>query len=414
MSTAPTPSKDLIVLLDDQAPVREGFRGMFQDLGIDVELQVCDSPEAYESIIDDQDVRQRLRVLIMDLSNTPAEVTTRQYKAAEYIKKEYEQNRIPIFIHSGNLAYYAELQDRGTVFRIEKTKDSVESICRSIQLMKESNFLNIFCLGGLLETKIMNELHNAFVNQFKNREIEEIIRTIQTVHKENSAQRTAEVFERTAIRAVYENWVSPKQLDGATYAEAKLSAIEHYYRRSSAYKYWTGDVFERKADESLCLVVSPRCNLLHNNFDELLLCKIERIDDQKLQDFLNRKKGTKEDETKGQERFRKALTDDLAQTGARFRFLPPTPQFEGGFVDCSRTFSMKADQLLSECELAITLSDELANDVVRKLGSYLLRSGISETDAQEAHYYVSSSASSDNRANEKQDDVVTRTSKMND
>lgn len=402
MSAESVNAKVLVILLDDEASVLEGFRGMFQDLGIDIELRECGSPKAYESIIDDLDVRRRLRALILDLSNTPEEATTRQYKAAEYIQKEYEQNRIPIFIHSGNLAYYSDLQDRGTVFRIEKSKESIESICKSIQLMLESNFLNIFCSGGLLEAKIMHELHNAFVGQFKNREIEEIIKSIQTVHKNKFAERTGEVFERTAIRAVYENWVSAKQLDGESYAEVKLNAIEHYYRRSSEYKYWTGDIFRRKQDKTLCMVVSPRCNLAHNNLDELLLCRIDGIDEKKMEEFLNTKKGKEAEETKGQQKLRKTIVDDLTQTGARFRFLPPTPQFEGGFVDCSRTFSMKPDEFLSEYELAITLSDELTNDVVRKLGSYLLRSGISETDFQEAHHYLSMLKSATDEANEAQ------------
>jgi hypothetical protein len=388
--TAQTPSnKELVVILENETPIRKAFKDTIQDLEIDIDLMECSSPDEYEQTIKDQAIRSRLRVLIMDLSNTPEETDSRQYKAAEYIKREFNENRIPIFVHSGNLEYYSDLEDQGTVFKIAKAKDSIHTICSSIQLMKESNFLNIFCIGGLLDNTIMGEIHKAFVNQFKHREIEEIIKSIKEVHDNNYAKRTVEVFQRIAIRCVFENLISTKKQEDGEYLEAKLNAIEHYYRRTSDYPFWTGDIFRRKSDGALYVLVTPRCNVAHENFIELMLCRIIGINDQQLKDFIDLKVDNKATgETKGQKKLRKSITDDATLTGERFRFLPPTPQFEGGFVDFKETVTIDP-KFEGKCERIITLSDELANDVVRKLASYILRGGISETEFSEAHYYIS-------------------------
>ena len=64
--------------------------------------------------------------------------------------------------------------------------------------------------------------------------------------------------------------------------------------------------------------------------------------------------------------------------------MPKTPQFEGGFVDFVKCTTVKD---LENFEYVISLVDDLTNDVVRKLASYLLRGGISDTAYKEALYY---------------------------
>lgn len=172
-------NRDIAILLEDEKSIRDSFQQLFTDLSIDMEIILCEKPEEYESAIQDVDIRKRLKVLIMDLSNTVKEATSRIYKAADYIRQEYQNNRIPIFIHSGNLHHYKELDDKGTVFKVEKSKESIMSICEDIQLMKESDFLNVFCGNGSLDNKIMTELHDAFTSQFKNSEIKEIIQSVK-------------------------------------------------------------------------------------------------------------------------------------------------------------------------------------------------------------------------------------------
>ena len=129
----------------------------------------------------------------------------------------------------------------------------------------------------------------------------------------------------------------------------------------------------------MCIIVTPRCNVGHNNFDELLLCKISKIDDEVKNEFLNVKKGL--------EVFKKHVTDDK-KVGERHRFLPPTPQFIGGFVDYKTIFSLNTESFKKDYLYLISLSDELTNDVVRKLSAYLMRGGISETDFNESLFYL--------------------------
>lgn len=375
--------KDVVILLEDEKDIREGFQKLFVDLDIDMDIILCEKPEDFEATIVQDNVRDKLKALIMDLSNTPKEATSKTYKAADYIRKEYEDNRIPIFIHSGNLHHYTELDDKGTVFKIEKKKDSIQSICEDIKLMRDSGFLDIFCSNGSLDKKIVKELHNAFTNQFKNSEIKEIIKSIEVSSEEDMNKlkgRAREVFERIAIRSLYANLISAKQSEGEnSIVEIKLNSIEHYYRRTSSFDFWTGDIFLNEGTQEMCVVVTPRCNVGHNNFDELLLCKISLLNEDTRSLFLKPSKGVEE--------FKKNITDDK-KVGDRHRFLPPSPQFTGGFVDYKTVFSIHAVDFKSSYSYLISLSDELTNDVVRKLGAYLMRGGISETDLNESLSYL--------------------------
>jgi hypothetical protein len=375
--------KDVAILLEDEQVVRDGFEQLFSDLEIDMDIISCKKPEEFENAISKKDIRDRLKVLIMDLSNTLSEATSQKYKAADYIKKEYDENRIPIFIHSGNLEHYKELEDQGTVFKIEKSKTSIQTICEDIKLMKDSDFFNVFCNNGSLDQKVMTELHKAFINQFKDFEIKEIIKSIKDSSGDNTnklKERAKEIFERIAIRSLYTNWMSAKfSEEEESIVEIKLNSIEHYYRRTSSFDFWTGDVFRSKETNEMCIIVTPRCNVGHNNFDELLLCKISKIDDEVKNEFLNVKKGL--------EVFKKHVTDDK-KVGERHRFLPPTPQFIGGFVDYKTIFSLNTESLKKDYSYLISLSDELTNDVVRKLSAYLMRGGISETDFNESLFYL--------------------------
>ena len=320
----------------------------------------------------------------MDLSNKPTEITSQKYYADTLIKKQYDENRIPIFIHSGNLQHYEGYKDEGTVYRIEKSGDSASKICSTIKLMHKSQFLNIFCRNGLLEQKIMSEIHASFTKQYKGDEIENIIKSIEAVNSENLSDRVIEVFQRMAIRSLFYNLTETKSSNDNSVEEIKLNSIEHYYRRNNeAIKFWTGDIFKSRAENHFCVILTPRCNLGHLNFEELLCCKIMDFSTQHFEAFDSQKKGVTA--------FRKSITDDVTNplVGEIFRFLPPTPQFSGGLVDFRKLFTVTLNEFEESYENSpfISLSEELTNDIVRKFTGYLQRGGISETEINEAYYY---------------------------
>jgi len=391
MNTSTNENKDCIILLEDEQYYIDSFINLFEDLNINLRLIPCLDTETYELELKKAKENHTLKCIIMDLSNTQSEEYSKEYKASEYIKKEFDENRIPIFIHSSKLQYYSELQDKGTVFKVHKSPTATTEICKKIKEMEDSDFFNIFCINGKLEKKIMSEIHNSFIEQFKDNEISDIIKSIKSVEGVDVKARTIEVFERMAIRAVYENWISSKFYDGKI-NEIKLNSIEHYYRRTSSFDIWTGDIFKNEKLKEFVVVLTPRCNLGHNNTGELLVCRIKPITTDVINEFSNPRidsKTTKE--TKGRKSLRTSITDDVTNNriGEVFRFLPPTPQFNGGFVDFRTMFTKENSLFLSDYERIISLSDELTNDIVRKFSSYIQRGGISETEFDEAHFYVS-------------------------
>ena len=383
-------TKGCIILLEDEQSYVDSFKNLFEDLEIDLDLIPCLTTGTYEQEIEKAKVNNRLRCLIMDLSNTHKEEDSREYKATEFIRKEFEENRIPIFVHSANLEHYSDFPDKGTVFKIPKSSTATTDICKRIKEMEISGFLNIFCLGGNLEKKIMFEVHKAFVEQFKGGEIEKIIESIKSTNKSNYQERTTEVFERIAIRAVYENWISANKSSDDEITEIKLN--EHYYRRSSDFVLWTGDVLKHNKNSFPDIIIlTPRCNLGHENYGEILICEILPLNFDVINEFTNSKIDNKETgETKGEKSLRTSITDDVTnkRIGERFRFLPPTPQYKGGFVNFNAMFTKKTDEILNNYTNTISLSDELTNDIVRKFSTYLQRGGISETEFKESHHYV--------------------------
>jgi hypothetical protein len=378
---------DAVLILEDNETVITGFKQQFDDFGLEVETLYSRTYGEYLAYMDDPAIGDRVKCIVMDLSNNQTEDEALDFKSVQYIKEQYLKNRIPIFIHSGYLSHYNDLDDQGTVYKIEKSPASVKKIVEKIKLLHESGFLDIFCKKGRLETNVVNQIHDAFISQFKGDEIEEIIKSIRSANGQNLRNRTTEVFERIALRAVYQNAISNILND----EPVKVNSIEHYYRRTNreAMPFWTGDIFEIPANDEnpseLVVIVTPRCNAANCNYEQILICKILSLNGEELQKIRSTKKDS-QDGTVGQKNLQKNITDDA--TGERRRFLPKTPQFEGGIVDFVKCFSVSVEQFQSFF-YRISLVDDLANDVVRKLANYLLRGGIADTAYSEAYYYFS-------------------------
>lgn len=381
---------DFVILLENEKIIRDSFNNLFQDLEIGLDLLLCNSVEEYLTITSDEERNNHLKSIIVDLANTSEEEKAEDFQITKHLLEEFETNRIPIFIHSAYMGKLKEFEGKGTVYKVPKGKDSAEQICKRIKLFNDSGFFNIFSKGGKLDGKFMIELHSAFVNQFKNNEIEEIIKSIKHASGDKLKERTNEVFERIAIRAVFENLIKAKKNEEGTLEEVKINAIEHYFRRTSEFEFWTGDVFLHRRNKDLVIILTPKCNLSHNNYEELLLCKINRITQEIISEFNNPKKDKSSEVSKGIKSLHGNITDDVTnkRVGERYRFLPRTPQFEGGYIDFARSFSMKSEDFMNNYEIVISLSEEFASDVIRKFSTYLLRRGITETDFLETSFYL--------------------------
>jgi len=379
-------SKNVVLLLEDDKKIAEPFVAYFKEKKLNAEIIVAENLGIYLEMFEEH--RENVKCLVMDLNNQDGDYDTSITETIKQIKNHYENNRIPIFVHSGNLAHFTELDEKGTVIKKEKNRNSIGEIVDSIELMLNCGFLNIFSINGTLDQKIMTEIHSAFINQFRHNEIEEIIKSIKNVKPEEAdvPGRTREVFERVAIRSIYQNLIN----NGLGQTSIIVNTIEHYYRRTNIDKYYfyTGDIFEDET-KKMYFVATPRCNVSNKNYEQILLCEINQISAEQITSFQSAKVENKNTgETKGGKQLRASITDDVtnAFVGERFRFLPPSPQFKGGFVDFKKILSV-TEERLNEFTLVISLVDDLTNDVVRKLAGYLLRGGISDTAYDEALYY---------------------------
>ncbi|NVM64490.1 DNA-binding NarL/FixJ family response regulator [Mucilaginibacter sp. SG538B] len=363
---------DAVLILEDHDSVIKSLTQLMEDIELPLDLIHCKTYDEYEKAIGDEANKKRIKCLIMDLSNNKSEDQSKSFKSIDYINDQYANNRIPIFVHSAYLNTYEGLADRGTVFKVLKTTKSPKEIVDLLKKFYDSGFLDIFSNGGSLENKIMKEVHNSFVEQFKSNEIAQIISSIESAEPADFQARIKEVFERIAIRSVYQNLISTKENSAAV----RVNTIEHYYRRNAGCAIWTGDIFKNKESNNHVFIATPRCNLANNNFNQILVCEVNEVDEKKIAEF------KKKD---GDSKIQRSITDNLV--GEKLRFLPRTPQFKGGYVDFVNTYTLDPQIITSNYEYVISLVDDLTNDVVRKLSTYLLRGGIADTHYAEAIYY---------------------------
>lgn len=368
-----------VLLLEDDKSIQRGFISLFEDLEIQLRLIICDTADEYNKIVSDYANRQEIKAYIFDLAITEEEIKSKEFESLRFIQENYSYNRAPIFMHSVFIDDIPEYEGEGTIFKIKKSDSSINQISRKIKLFLDTGFLEIFSLNGIIEKKLLNELHNSFVSQFKFNEIEEILNSIISCVPAKIQQRTLEVFERLAVRSLYRQTVDDNTFIHEEINEIQINAIEHYFRRFTKYEFWTGDVFRRKRDNFLAIILTPRCNIANGNIHELIVCGIKPFSSEDLKVFMDKN---------GAEKLRRSLIDDVTRTGERYRFLPRTPQFEGGNIDFNCCFTIQPKILLHDYERVITISDEMTNEIVRKFTSYLSRFGISNTDIFELIYYM--------------------------
>jgi len=350
-----------IIIFDDTVQILETLRNLNRDLNTGLDLVEFTSVEDYRKGI--EKLIPNVRVFIFDLAGNEKEVQSQKFEILQDIKTSYEKYRVPIFIHSAHLAHYDEFAEEGTVFKIEKGIDSARIIFDKIKLLSDSGFLDIFPLNGIIETKIMNDLHRAFIKQFKKNEIEGIIKSVNPLPPEHYKKRISSVFERIAFRSLLQELINPQQ-EGE---EIELNVAEHYYRRISKYGVWTGDIFKDKLNNNLFYVITPRCNVVKDITTRILVCEVVNE--------LPKKKETRRDAARNNPEFSKY----------KYRYLPKFPVFSGGKVNVSTIEIIDRTALLDKekYEYQITVSDELANEIAGMFGAYFLRTGITEFDLEE-------------------------------
>jgi len=361
-----------ILIFDDDNGIIKNFETVISQMDLNLIVKGYSDSEKFAKVISNPDIIEKTRVIIFDLARNEGEESTHAFEIKSTIVNIFYKYRIPLFIHSAYTDYFTDLEGKGTVFKIEKSGNSIETICEKIKLFHESNFLEIFCSDGILEQNYLEQLHKAFTEQFKNNEIEEIITSMKKIVGDKYQERIIEVFKRIAIRSLFHNLTAARKDKEGKLNEIPLNYVEHYYRRCSDYDVWTGDIFRKKGGEETVLVMTPRCNFNKSTCEQILACKIVPLE-------INLTK---------KEKFKQAINDNAELTSGSFRILTKSPLFNGGKIEYISPITINRQSLIEDYELVVSLSDELINDVVRKFSAYILRSGVSETEMEEAKKYM--------------------------
>lgn len=361
--------KGIIIHLDNDDKLLSVSENYFKqcDLRTSFDFVICKTREEFSKAVEQN--KGMLKSLIFDLIGPNPEKKELDEGNAKFLKDvevSFAKFSIPIFIYTGYLDLIAKMfKNYGTVFKVDKNQ-GINVIFDKIKLFHDSGFLDVFCPGGVLESEIYKEIHESFVKQFRNGEIESIIKTVQVTNPDDCKVRCTDLFKRIATKALMSKLLLPVVEDKST-----VNAIEHYYRRISAMDFWTGDILEKNDKSERIIILTPRCDCSHAK--NYLICIIEPDFPTNKRDFI-----------------RRALTDNPNYSGATFRYLPPAPVFNGGRVNFSLHRTITKEELQSEYSTLVTLSDDLTNEILAKMCSFFLRTGINTINVAELVTYLDS------------------------
>ncbi len=358
-------NKGKIIFYDDDPEIISQFETLMADTGFQIE-RYTELDNLRKAINEDHAIFDNTKAMIFDLARSQAEGgLSNNFEILKDIEDKFHKYRIPIFIHSAFANNIPNFENNGTVWKIEKSGTSLESIYNTINSLDESGFLDAFTPNGIIEQSLFEELHKSFTEQFRKGEIEKVIASIKKEDPNEFKTRAIQVFKKLAVKSLMSSLLSP--LDA-------FSPIEHYYRRISNIDIWTGDVWTKKDKMVRHLIITPRCNVANKGVEKLMIINI-------INDFPTDNK---------KDKIKRALVDNPDFSGTSLRYLPPSPIFSGGRVDFSTCDIISKDILLSDYELECTLSDELTNEILGKFGAYFLRTGITPFDLDEMITYIDS------------------------
>jgi hypothetical protein len=332
---------------------------------------VFDKIERLREALSDWQVMKDTKALVFDLAKDDREAKQmKDFDILKDIQEKFNTLRIPIFIHSAFANMVDEFSNCGTVWKIEKSGTSLENIVTIITALNDSGFLDAFCPGGLIEQSLMEQLHKSFTEQFRGGEIEAIINSIKRSNPKDYTTRTINILRRISLRAF-----TSEMLALIVANDDALNPIEHFYRRISSVSIWTGDIWTEKETSENVIVLTPRCDLALDKATNIMLCSISSLD--------IKLTGSKEEKLK---RLQNHLTDNLP--GKSTRYLPSSPMFKGGMVELSSHKTIEKKKFLESHVYCITLSDDLANEIIGKFVYYFLRTGITTINPLEFEAYL--------------------------
>lgn len=363
-------NKGIILHLENDVNLLSDYKRLFEGLEIDLDYVPCQNIKEFNYHIEEN--ISSVKAVIFDMIGD-GEMPEEFAGNPEFLvpmNESFENYNLPIFIYSGRLeSVDGKYENSGTVFKVSKD-DSIEIIFRKIAKLFDSGFIDVFCPGGLLETQISEELNKSFTKQFsKSSQIEEVIDSILNSSHDNTKDRVKNVFKRITVKSLANDLLAP-----IADKEDKVHPVEHFYIRQNKIKFWTGDIWTNKNTSENILILTPRCDLAKEEEinKNLIYCLIEPSPKFDL--------SAKPDKLLQQ--LNKHLVDNIE--GKAKRYIPSNVFFpEGGMVNSSKHNVQHSTVIQNDYYYRVTLSDDLANEIIGKFAYYFLRTGITNINEQE-------------------------------
>ncbi len=105
-----------ILLFDDDIGQLKTFKSVMSAIGLNYELKMYEKIDDFKKAITNDEITKNTKVIIYDLAKDSEEAAKGSFEISEDIISNYNNFRVPLFIHSGHLDHFRDLHNKGNSF----------------------------------------------------------------------------------------------------------------------------------------------------------------------------------------------------------------------------------------------------------------------------------------------------------
>lgn len=305
---------------------------------------------------------------IIDLKLSPTSETAEGNKI---IKKIMDDFRFPIIVRSAfPKVLDEEFEEKRSPFLkiYERTDKSIEDILKDIVVLYNTGITRILGEGGLLK-EIKKHLHKIFWNH-----ISQSFEDIRDSHLDT---------KNVLMRYILTHLIEYLSFSGPGLPEKHYPG-EMYIIPPMNEDLFTGVLLKDKNAGNQYIILMPACDMVVRKdgaikAEYITMVQIEETEKNHLKQIRKKiaTKSNEEEYIKAIEKLNRLLTNSFS---LNYHFLPPVPNFKGGFINFRKLKSLKPKEIKKQFKVIGKITTPFLKDIIARFSTYYARQGQPEFD----------------------------------
>lgn len=344
-----------IIIVEDDITTMEMYEDTIREYNIEDELN-----EGYQinvdSLANDDQVAQllydkRIDAIIIDLDWGSGR---QKDEGNRLVHNLYKNNRVPIFVVSGNLHKLDTKYEETPIFKLyDRDKvDFMDLLCE---------IKNLYQTGYTITLGNQSEIDKIISQVFWTYMPGEIITSWKEMDQDLQKRRMLR-YAVTRMSGLLSIDLNDKQDD--------YDAIEFYITPPIKETAFTGDIVSY--EENNYVVITAACDMEQEKFDFIVLCQIEFEIFNNLKTKLHSQHTETGDISKTSlKELRRYINNNVA----RNHLLPPNGEFKGGLIDFQMIKSVEKNEFSENSKIIASINPEFTKDIQARFSHYYGRQG---------------------------------------